>query len=135
MSPESVARTFYAFLLDEFTIGLCWHWAKALGGVRLQVSPEDVEDALAILEEDPLPAAEPILADQEQVTGQALRAAVFGTVSSPVELYAVWLFLPVLGWSGRLSATERRNIVAAVVLIGLTTVFPALLAFAPKQMR
>jgi Putative prokaryotic signal transducing protein len=124
-----------AFLFDEYTISLCWHWGSALGGVRLQVSRQDVEDARAILEEAEQPSGEPILTDHEQVTERALRAAVFGTVQSIFYLWACWLLLPVLGWRDPLGVTERRNIVAAMILIGLMFVFPALVFLALKHMR
>jgi hypothetical protein len=121
-----------AFMPDQYTASLCWHYAKALGGIRLQVSSEDAEDARAILEEIPEPNGEPILTDHEQAADRALRAAVFGVVLAPLELYALWLLLPVFRWEGPLGARERRNIVAAAVLIALPFL-PALLAFAARR--
>lgn len=96
-----------------------WHYAKALGGVRLQVSSADVEDARAILDEDPQPESEPILTDHERAAERALRAAVFGILVSPLELYGLWLLLPAFGWSGSMSARECRNIVLAAILIAI----------------
>lgn len=119
-------------LQDEYTISLYWHYAKALGGIRLQVSAEDVEDARAVLNEDAQSDVEAIPPSHERATERALRASVFGILLSPLELYALWLLLPVFGWSGRMSARERRNIVLAAVLIGLPFL-ASLLAFALKR--
>lgn len=41
-----------ALLLDTGMMGMAWHLAPAIGGVRLQVRPEDREAALAILAGD-----------------------------------------------------------------------------------
>lgn len=38
-----------AFLKDEQMVGMVWHWAMALGGVKLQVGEDDAEEALDIL--------------------------------------------------------------------------------------
>lgn len=54
--------------MDEQLVTLgCFNWlvqadlALGLGGIRLQVSPDDVEDARAVLQEEPQPSEEPIL--------------------------------------------------------------------------
>lgn len=39
-------------LLDENTVSTYWLYAQAIGGIRMQVKEEDVEQALAILKED-----------------------------------------------------------------------------------
>jgi hypothetical protein len=39
-------------LLDENTVNTYWLYANAIGGMRLQVKEEDVENALSILKED-----------------------------------------------------------------------------------
>jgi len=116
-----------AFLPDEYTTSLCWHYARALGGIRLQVNQEDADDADAILEDSSQPPGEPILTAHEQVTDRALRSAVFGTILFPLGLYALYLLLPVFGWRSPLGPTERRDTVAALILIGLETALPAAL--------
>ena len=41
-----------SFIADENMVGMAWHMAGALGGVKVQVSAEDEEDARALLEKD-----------------------------------------------------------------------------------
>lgn len=38
-----------AFLADEQMVGMNWHMAILLGGVKLQVGPDDAEEAVEIL--------------------------------------------------------------------------------------
>jgi hypothetical protein len=64
-----------AFLPDEHMDSLCWHYAILLGGVPLQVRPEDEEDARAILAEEP-EAVEPLLTDRERASQRAILIAV-----------------------------------------------------------
>lgn len=40
-----------AFLTDEETVGMLWHFANALGGVKIQIAEEDSERAVALLRE------------------------------------------------------------------------------------
>jgi hypothetical protein len=51
-----------AFLVDEHTINGLWIWSNAIGGVRLQVPAELVEQAQSVLAEptemEPIPDAE-----------------------------------------------------------------------------
>ena len=66
----------------------------------------------AVLEEKTQPAAEPVLTNHEQVTERALLAAVFGILVSPLELYALWLLVPVFAWLGplgRIGAAEHYS--------------------------
>ena len=107
------------FVPDQYTNSLCWHYGKLLGGVRVQVCAEDLEDARAILDEEPLPAGEPILTAHEKRTERARAAAAFGILQEPLELYALWLLLPVFLWKEPMTALERRNILSALVVIGL----------------
>jgi len=39
------------FLPDEFTIQNYWLWSNAIGGIRIQVREEDVEQAMDVLRE------------------------------------------------------------------------------------
>ena len=39
----------FAFLRDENTVRIDWAWSNAIGGIRLQIKPEDVEAAEEIL--------------------------------------------------------------------------------------
>ena len=120
-----------AFLPDEFTTSLCWHYSILLGGVRRQVLLEDLEDARAVLAEEPQVAGTPILTEHEKVTDRALRTAVLGVLFFPLDFYALWLLVPVLGWRHALTDREWREIVATIVLVGLW-LLPILFLIVPK---
>jgi hypothetical protein len=91
-----------AFLADELTINVAWQLSNALGGVKLQVRPEDKELALEILrstqplaehsedaipdesraETDDTPSDEPDipLNAREETAERAFRAAGLGLI-------------------------------------------------------
>jgi len=48
------AAGIYSFLADENTVGINWLFSNAIGGIRLQVTEEDVENALYLLEDNPI---------------------------------------------------------------------------------
>ena len=139
---------------------MAWYLADALGGIKLQVSQKDVEAARAILAENApsdgapsrdgsVPSAEteepqgseasdsaeedlpePPLTVREQTTDRALRAALFGILFVPLELYALWLLVKVFVSDEPLRAEKRRNALAAaivtfLVLLGLYFTFLA----------
>jgi hypothetical protein len=104
------------FLPDEFSISLRWHYANALGGIRLQVSSADLEDARAILEEPPQEIAEPTLTGAEKKAERALLVAVCGFFLAPLVIYALWLLGDLFASSERLSPKAHRDVVAAAVL-------------------
>jgi hypothetical protein len=45
------ARDISAFIPDENTVQMDWGYITALGGVRIQVAEEDVEEAKVVLKE------------------------------------------------------------------------------------
>jgi putative signal transducing protein len=47
------------FLLDDNMVRMDWFFSDGLGGVRLQVAEEDVEDALEVLRQHPAQTADP----------------------------------------------------------------------------
>jgi hypothetical protein len=57
-----------ATLADEDTIRLNWLWSNALGGVKVQVSESEVEDALGILAAEPSYESRDGQDEQESVT-------------------------------------------------------------------
>jgi len=117
------------YLAEEDTVSLCWHYARLLGGVRLQVNSADAEDALAVLAEEPLAIEEPTSRVRERITERALLTAVFGFFAWPLNLYAIWLLLPVFRWQGPVSVAESRNIVRATALLAIP--FLELMVIAP----
>ncbi|HUP05162.1 MAG TPA: hypothetical protein VMU19_14295 [Bryobacteraceae bacterium] len=116
-----------ANLADDCMSGIYWHYAKVLGGFRLQVASGDADDARAILAEPPQPGGDPILTESEQKTDRLLRAAALGVLSLPVMLYALWLLLNVVLLDGPWNQRERRQIIAASVFIVPAAVVLAIL--------
>jgi putative signal transducing protein len=47
------------FLVDDNMVRMAWFFSDGLGGVRLQVAEEDVDDALEVLRQQPAPTAGP----------------------------------------------------------------------------
>ena len=109
-----------AHLADECMGSIYWHYVKALGGLRLQVSAEDAEDALAILREpiqEETEATGPVVANAvDEKADRALRAAVFGIFALPLELYAFWLLINIFASKERLGRKARRKVLLASVL-------------------
>jgi hypothetical protein len=135
------------FLSDEETVGTAWHLTNAVGGIKLQVRQQDVEQARAVLaqrtqadgpdesdpargpEEWPAPDAgrvevdedEPVLTNREQNADRALRGAILGLLLFPLQLYGFWLLLKVFVSDEHLGPSKRRNaLVAAVINLPLT---------------
>ena len=122
----------------ESSIGsIYWHYAKALGGIRLQVSAEDAEDARAILDEIPVEEDAPEVGGADQLADRVLRAAVFGcVVQFPIGLYAAWLLVRLLTSGEPLGPAARRKAAHAAALVVLTiTPMAGLAAIALLQKR
>ena len=114
-----------AHLPEEFVGTVCWHYAKAIGGLRLQVGGEDFEDARAVLEEPQLPVDEPILDEMEAKAERFLRTAVFATVAFPLVLYALWLIFDLFTVREQLTARARRQAARGATLLALAVAGPA----------
>jgi hypothetical protein len=106
-----------AHVPDSVMGTVCWHYAKALGGLRLQVSADDEADARAVLGEPRAEIPEPIVDPKDALAERTLRAVVLGYFASPLLLYACWL-LARLWMSGPLSRRARRCAAHATVLLG-----------------
>jgi hypothetical protein len=119
-----------AWVLDEHTTSLFWHYSNLLGGIRLQVSSDDVEDACAVLDDDPRSAEEPILTKDEQATERALRAAIFGVLNPVFYLWGLGLLIRVFFRRLPTSAIERRNVLLAIILIAVPAVASLLFTLA-----
>jgi hypothetical protein len=121
-----------AFLSGEEAAAMAWHMSGAFGGIKVQVPASAAEDALSILErkawqvesekekasvataktlakmdDDEEPAE--ILSDREKAANQAARAAVFGLIFWPLEIYAIGLLLWVYFGPGKLEGRPRTN--------------------------
>lgn len=84
-----------SFLSDTETVTMAWHLGQAVGGIKLQVRHEDRSQALAILGE--IRAESRLETDKEetdpdrQIAERAFRAAAFGTMFVPLQIYSLWL--------------------------------------------
>ena len=113
-----------AFLADEAMVSMAWYLAGALAGIKLQVAAEDVQRARAVLAEsagdvqrspDWIEEEEEEATSREQNAQRALKAAVFGLLFCPLELYAFWLLLKVVFSDERLADKPRRCALLAAV--------------------
>ncbi len=112
-----------AQLIDAETVGMAWYYGNALGGVKVQVRAEQVEEAQRVLEcEEPVTAEDTAVEDSplsdecweedrlkashvEEPTetespadasaDRAFRAAVFGMIALPplLHLYSLYLLV------------------------------------------
>ena len=132
-----------ACLIDEATIATDWMIATAIGGIKLQVGALQLERAELLLaqvramrdeadeeEDEPLPAtgiaaqeiAEDLQAEEEdkaainQMTDKLFRSTVFGLIFWPLQLYALYLLLLIMGDDGTVSANRRWKIWASIFL-------------------
>jgi hypothetical protein len=110
-----------AFLADELTVGVAWHLSNALGGIKLQVAEPDVEQAIAFLQEPdiaPIDVEEGFtdVSEIEEAVNRALRAALFGIIVLPLQLYSLWLLGGLLFSSWKLSYNERWKAFLAAAL-------------------
>jgi hypothetical protein len=134
-----------AFLVGENTVNMAWHLTNAVGGIRLQVSQADADEARAILrcpnEEAEASQGEPLWVDadeldeepppptnREQDADRALRGAIGGLLFWPLQLYVSWLILKVVLSEERLAPIHRRNgILAAMINLPTLSVAGVLL--------
>jgi len=147
-----------AVLADEEAVGIMPHMSNAIGGVKVQVAPQDLERAEAILwEETPVnpaeldeawkvapeqmePGSEPpsdeppneveLLSDRERMADRAYRGMVLGLLFLPLQIHASWLLIKVLYSEEPLRGSHRRNAqLAALVSFPLTLLIVTILCF------
>jgi hypothetical protein len=127
------------FLADEAIVTVAWHLGTAVGGVKLQVAEDDVERALAVIEshgaasiaegewhseqtdDDPQEELDDakeheIVSPVDDLVERALRAAGFGLLFLPLQLYSLWLLTRIASNPDPLSHTNRRRAVATLIL-------------------
>lgn len=81
------AAGIWAFVADEYTVTMYWLYSNAIGGVKLQVKEDDVEQALAVLT--------PADSDQEPETDESddledeLRCPDCGSLNISYDRYAM----------------------------------------------
>jgi hypothetical protein len=146
LARNQLAAGIRATLVDEHTVGMNWAWSNAIGGIKLIVREEDYEDAARILADpgaeqelddegqtfldggeadEEADSAEPEVAEpkggptqREQDAERALRAAYFGILLQPLQLYAAWLLLGVWFSNQRLGPEYRRKAWKALAISG-----------------
>jgi hypothetical protein len=135
-----------AFVADDATAAMAWPLTGAFAGVKVQVAEEHARQAVALLNQPPArgPAGEagplirrgrhttaralaaprrrdaaeeePPPSPREEDAERALRAAAFGLLLPPLELYATWLLVKVLLSREPLDRRARRRALAAAAL-------------------
>jgi hypothetical protein len=129
------------YLRDEEAVAVNWSLGNALGGIKLQVNAWDFERAELLLSRQAREAAEQPPAEQALETAlttaeaaeelrheraeqapanrcadRAFRAAVFGLLFWPIQLYATWMLLSLLQAEGTVTPDRRWKVWAAVVI-------------------
>jgi hypothetical protein len=104
------------FLADTELVGMAWHLAQAVGGVKLQVRAKDVERAREVLEDMPRPAAPEDSDPVETESLRAVRAAALGVMFPPLQLYSLWVIVKLLVAGRPLDAKAKRRVAFAAVL-------------------
>jgi hypothetical protein len=119
---------------------MAWHLGLAIGGIKLQVMKEDIEQALSVLNEieDHRGAAgedsakvaadeksknvhdhcdeEHSMAETDELVARALRCAAFGLLLFPLQFYSIWLLGRIAVMAEDLSRSNRRRCIIAVLL-------------------
>jgi hypothetical protein len=142
-----------AFLLDDQVAGMNWAFTNAIGGVKLQVSSDDLPSAKKVLndaspaefpkeyevfddgfgnepsqEEESQDAEDEPLTPSEENADRAFRAAVFGLLFLPLQLYVSWLLLNIFFSNEPLRPRQRsRALLAGVINVPFLLIFLVLL--------
>jgi hypothetical protein len=112
-----------SFLSGEAMAQTLWHLTNAIGGVKLQVAPEDAGRARTILDhpDEGAPAEEELSAEvavdsaetiaREKSADRAYRGAIAGLVLAPVLLHVFSVFALIDYWqsSAKVEARARRR--------------------------
>ena len=136
-----------AFLVDYEAISMDWVMANAYGGIKVQVAAGDAEEARAALETksnageqsevwtSPGAAAsmehvsaddeaEKPLPDRAENAKRAFRAAVFGLLFWPIELYAIYLLIKVYFSREKLIGRPRTLAKLATLIVATFLIAP-----------
>lgn len=149
-----------AVLVDEMTVGTLWSVANAVGGVKVQVPVIHVERAEMLLEQASEPEAEEEspdartaiataeIADElrseeedrapiNQLVDRLFRVVVLGLLFWPLQFYALYLLLQLMGEPGRVSDNRRWKIWVCLLFspIIAVTLFLAITCSLPGALR
>lgn len=125
-----------AFLKDEATVNLAWHFTIAVGGIKLLVLQEQTEQAASILAEANQEDYSALLEEEEEkptiprpstadrLAEQAFRAAVLGLAFLPLQLYSLWLLVRVV-FSRR--KMRRKGWIEFIAAMGIDSIIITLL--------
>lgn len=117
------------FLRDESTVDVAWHLSVAVGWIKLQVSPADLDLAKSILTATALDYPEMADADlpeedeeiiqvswADKTADRAFVAAVISLIFPflPVQIYSLWLLIRL--WVSRQQVNANRRIKVIVAL-------------------
>ena len=121
----------FAVLADEVTVGIAWHLAGALGGIRLMVLPKDEAASRAVLAEhemENLPFDIPgdFFSEEEElessenlakagVVDRAFKASVIGLMFQPILFYALFLGFKSLFLPGRMARGKQLKLAGSFI--------------------
>ncbi len=142
-----------AFLVDDEAVSMNWVLANAYGGIKVQVAAGDADEARAALElksaagehgdvwtsTSPSASLERAPADEEPEkplsdrainANRAFRAAVFGLLFWPIELYAAYVLFKVYRSSEMLGGRPRTLAKLASMIAATAIVAPLVVSLA-----
>lgn len=85
-----------AFVDNANTLGMAWHLSNAVGGVVLQVGRQDVDRAMAILDDEPRDSDESASesADERDEKAESAGLGLLSSMKKP--FFVLWLLSPLL---------------------------------------
>lgn len=110
-----------ATITDENIVAMAWHLSQAVGGIKVQVAPQDVErarDLLARIESQSPPdeSLEDVPDPVQDLVRKALIAAFLGLAFPPIQLYSIWLILRIFVSTAGAWKSVLGKIVLALLL-------------------
>jgi hypothetical protein len=140
-----------AFVADDEAISMDWLMANAIGGIKVQVAAVDADEAREALDlrseagehgevwtsTSPSASLERMTVDEEPETpvsdrainaNRAFRAAVFGLLFWPIELYAAYVLFKVYRSRETLAGRPRTLAKMALLIVATAIVAPVLVS-------
>ncbi|QLE55354.1 putative signal transducing protein [Nostoc sp. TCL26-01] len=120
------------YLANESLVNLAWHLTVAVGWIKLQVNPQDIDLAKTLLTADNFEVQTSVdesLPDDEaddletpswadKTADRAFRAAVISliVIFLPIQLYSLWLLLQLLVARQQLSQNRQLKVIVALLI-------------------
>jgi hypothetical protein len=104
------------FIADEETVSVAWHFGQAVGGIKVQVSLEDLPKAKEIYDSLDLGGLEEGQEPQSSRARRAMLAAIWGILLPPLQLYSIWLALRLIFAEEALERESKTRLSIALFL-------------------